>query len=110
MTPPVPTLPSADRDQGPLEGRLDCAAAAQPAGAAKPVLLKGAPYLEPADIDDIVAVAFDKGLAAVIVSNTTIERSALVSRHSMEAGGLSGAPLAEQTGRASCRERVCQSV
>ena len=83
------------QDKGALEALLDGVAAAQPAGAAKPVFLKVAPDLEPADIDDIVAVAFDKGLAAVIVSNTTIERSALVSRHSMEAGGLSGAPLAE---------------
>ena len=36
-----------------------------------------------------------KGLAAVIVSNTTIMRPALVSRHAEEAGGLSGAPLAD---------------
>ena len=83
------------QDKGALEALLDGVAAAQPAGAAKPVFLKVAPDLETADIDDIVAVAFDKGLAAVIVSNTTIERSALVSRHGGEAGGLSGAPLAE---------------
>ena len=83
------------QDRGSLEALLDGVAAAQPAGAAKPVFLKVAPDLEPADIDDIVAVAFDKGLAAVIVSNTTIVRPALASRHADEAGGLSGAPLAE---------------
>src|SRR5690606_15335820 len=49
--------------------------------------------LEPADIDDLVTVAIDKGLAALIVSNTTIGRPALRSRHAGEAGGLSGAPL-----------------
>jgi dihydroorotate dehydrogenase len=38
-------------------------------------------------------VAFDKGLAAVIVSNTTIVRPTLASRHADEAGGLSGAPI-----------------
>jgi dihydroorotate dehydrogenase len=82
------------QDKGALEALLDGVAAAQPEGAAKPVFLKVAPDLEPADIDDIVAVAFDKGLAAVIVSNTTIVRPALASRHAAEAGGLSGAPLA----------------
>ena len=83
------------QDRGSLEALLDGVAAAQPVGAAKPVFLKVAPDLEPADIDDIVAVAFDKGLAAVIVSNTTIMRPALASRHATEAGGLSGAPLAQ---------------
>jgi dihydroorotate dehydrogenase len=83
------------QDKGSLEALLDGVAAAQPAESAKPVFLKVAPDLEPADIDDIVAVAFDKGLAAVIVSNTTITRPALTSRHAGEAGGLSGAPLTE---------------
>ncbi|MGN6288511.1 MAG: quinone-dependent dihydroorotate dehydrogenase [Sphingopyxis terrae] len=81
------------QDRGALEALLDGVAAAQPAGAAKPVFLKVAPDLEPADIDDIVAVAIDKRLAAVIVSNTTITRPPLASRHADEAGGLSGAPL-----------------
>ena len=81
------------QDRGALEALLDGVAAAQPAGAAKPVFLKVAPDLEPEDIDDIVAVAIDKRLAAVIVSNTTITRPPLASRHADEAGGLSGAPL-----------------
>ncbi len=83
------------QDKGALEALLDGVAAAQPAEGAKPVFLKVAPDLEPADIDDIVAVAFDKGLAAVIVANTTIMRPTLMSRHAAEAGGLSGAPLAD---------------
>ena len=81
------------QDKGALEALLDSVAASL-GDAAKPVFLKVAPDLEPADIDDIVAVALDKGLAAVIVSNTTIERPPLASRHADEAGGLSGAPLA----------------
>ncbi|WP_234179461.1 quinone-dependent dihydroorotate dehydrogenase [Sphingopyxis sp. NFH-91] len=81
------------QDRGALEALLDGVAAAQPAGAAKPVFLKVAPDLEPADIDDIVALAIDKRLAAIIVSNTTITRPPLASRHADEAGGLSGAPL-----------------
>ncbi|MFN3619049.1 quinone-dependent dihydroorotate dehydrogenase [Sphingorhabdus sp.] len=58
-----------------------------------PVFLKVAPDLQPSDIDDIVAVAMTRGIAALIVSNTTISRPVLKSRHAGEAGGLSGAPL-----------------
>jgi dihydroorotate dehydrogenase len=60
---------------------------------ATPVFLKVAPDLEPADIDDIVEVSLARGIAAIIVSNTTIARSSLRSVHAGEAGGLSGAPL-----------------
>lgn len=58
-----------------------------------PVFLKLAPDLEAADIDDITRIAMDRKLDALIVSNTTITRPALRSRHAGEAGGLSGAPL-----------------
>ncbi|MEP7350137.1 MAG: quinone-dependent dihydroorotate dehydrogenase [Sphingorhabdus sp.] len=58
-----------------------------------PIFLKVAPDLEPADIDDIVAVSMARGVAALIVSNTTITRPPLKSRHASESGGLSGAPL-----------------
>jgi dihydroorotate dehydrogenase len=58
-----------------------------------PVFLKVAPDLEPADIDAIARIALDKRLGALIVSNTTISRPALRSRHAGETGGLSGAPL-----------------
>lgn len=81
------------QDRGALEALLDAVAAAQGAGDPKPIFLKVAPDLEPADIDDIVAVAMDKKLAALIVSNTTIGRPDLRSKHGAEAGGLSGAPL-----------------
>ena len=60
-----------------------------------PVFLKVAPDLEPSDIDDIVAVAISRGVAALIVSNTTVSRPALRSVYAGEAGGLSGAPLRE---------------
>jgi len=58
-----------------------------------PVFLKVAPDLEPADVDDIAELAIAHGLGALIVSNTTISRPPLASRHAGEAGGLSGAPL-----------------
>ena len=51
-----------------------------------PVFLKLAPDLEPADIDDITRIAIDKRLDALIVSNTTITRPALRSRHAGEGG------------------------
>jgi len=60
---------------------------------ATPVFLKVAPDLEPADIDDIVDVSMQRGIAALIVSNTTISRPPLKSRYAGEIGGLSGAPL-----------------
>ncbi|MFN3472783.1 MAG: quinone-dependent dihydroorotate dehydrogenase [Blastomonas sp.] len=58
-----------------------------------PVFLKLAPDLEAADIDDITRIAMDKRLDALIVSNTTVTRPTLRSRHAGESGGLSGAPL-----------------
>ena len=60
---------------------------------APPIFLKVAPDLEPADIDAIARIALDRKLGALIVSNTTISRPGLKSRHAGEAGGLSGAPL-----------------
>ncbi|GAB5348692.1 quinone-dependent dihydroorotate dehydrogenase [Alteriqipengyuania sp. 357] len=59
-----------------------------------PVFLKLAPDLEPAEIDAIAKVALDSPLAALIISNTTLARPALGSKHAGETGGLSGAPLA----------------
>jgi dihydroorotate dehydrogenase len=58
-----------------------------------PVFLKLAPDLESDDIDAIARVAIDGGIDGLIISNTTITRPPLRSRHAGEAGGLSGAPL-----------------
>jgi dihydroorotate dehydrogenase len=58
-----------------------------------PVFLKVAPDLESGDHERIVRAALDNNIAALIVSNTTISRPPLVSRHASEAGGLSGTPL-----------------
>jgi dihydroorotate dehydrogenase len=83
------------QDKGALTGLLDAVVAARDeAGcAAVPIFLKVAPDLEPADIDAIARIAIDKRLGALVVSNTTIARPALRSRHAHESGGLSGAPL-----------------
>ncbi|MDI1297378.1 MAG: quinone-dependent dihydroorotate dehydrogenase [bacterium] len=58
-----------------------------------PIFLKVAPDLEPADVEDIAAACLDHRVDALIVSNTTISRPPLRSRHAKETGGLSGAPL-----------------
>ena len=58
-----------------------------------PVFLKVAPDLDEAAPARIVEAALKHGIAAIIVSNTTISRPPLASRHGGEAGGLSGAPL-----------------
>ncbi|MCJ8158015.1 quinone-dependent dihydroorotate dehydrogenase [Sphingomonas sp. LaA6.9] len=80
------------QDAGALEALLDAVTAARGSDG-PPIFLKVAPDLEPADIDDIARIAADKALDALIVSNTTITRPALASRHAGETGGLSGAPL-----------------
>lgn len=59
---------------------------------APPVFLKVAPDLEAADIDAIARLSMGQ-VDALIVSNTTISRPFLASRHAGESGGLSGAPL-----------------
>jgi dihydroorotate dehydrogenase len=80
------------QDEGTLTGLLDAVLEAR-GSEGPPIFLKVAPDLEPADIDAIARIALDKGLGALIVSNTTISRPPLRSRHAGEAGGLSGEPL-----------------
>ena len=88
-TPGLRTLQSRDA----LDALLAGAMAARGEGG-PPLFLKVAPDLEPADIDDIAAVALDRRVDALIVANTTIDRPPLRSRHAGETGGLSGAPIA----------------
>ena len=63
------------------------------AGAGPPVFLKVAPDLEPGDVEDIAGVSLVRGVDGLIVTNTTVSRPPLASRHRGETGGLSGAPL-----------------
>jgi len=84
------------QDEGALAELLDAVkdgASEACRGKPPPIFLKVAPDLEPADIDAISRVAIEQRLGALIVSNTTISRPPLVSRHAGETGGLSGAPL-----------------
>ena len=64
------------------------------AGCVRPLFIKLAPDLAPADIEAIAATAVDAGVAGLIATNTTIARpDGLRSGHAGETGGLSGAPL-----------------
>ena len=75
-----------------LNDLLSAIAAERQAGD-PPVVLKVAPDLDEAAPARIVEAALKHGIAAIIVSNTTITRPPLKSRFAGEAGGLSGAPL-----------------
>ena len=58
-----------------------------------PLLVKIAPDLADDALGPIVQACLTRGVAGLIISNTTIARPALRSAHAGEAGGLSGAPL-----------------
>lgn len=65
-----------------------------------PLLLKIAPDLNGADVEDIARVALEERLDGLVVSNTTISRpDSLMSPARAESGGLSGAPLLEMSTR-----------
>ena len=67
----------------------------------KPILLKIAPDLNEAQLDDIVALAGETKLAGLIATNTTISRASLRTPASevetIGAGGLSGKPLSKRS-------------
>jgi dihydroorotate dehydrogenase len=60
-----------------------------------PLLVKIAPDLADDALPPIVQACLTRGVAGLIISNTTIARPPLASRYAAEAGGLSGAPLFE---------------
>jgi dihydroorotate dehydrogenase len=68
-----------------------------------PVFLKIAPDLTEAEISDVADVANQAGVAAIIATNTTLDRAGLHSPHRDEMGGLSGAPLFEKSTRVLAR-------
>lgn len=62
-------------------------------GMSRPILLKIAPDLTDDQLNDIVDMVKESGIAGVIATNTTIGRDGLSSEHTTETGGLSGIPL-----------------
>jgi dihydroorotate dehydrogenase len=67
----------------------------------KPLLLKIAPDLADAQLDDILEIANATNLDGVIATNTTISREGLATSNgeieSIGAGGLSGAPVRDRS-------------
>ncbi|MDA5095667.1 quinone-dependent dihydroorotate dehydrogenase [Aliiroseovarius sp. KMU-50] len=64
-----------------------------------PVFLKIAPDLTDEELSEIVDVAMEVKIDAVIATNTTLSREGLKSAHRDEKGGLSGPPLFEKSTR-----------
>ena len=80
------------QDEGALRALLGAVGEARIVGG-PPVFLKVAPDLGEGEPDQIVRIAIQQGIDAIIVANTTVSRPPLRSRHAGEAGGLSGEPL-----------------
>jgi dihydroorotate dehydrogenase len=80
------------QDEGALRALLSAVEEARMVGG-PPVFLKVAPDLGEGEPDQIVRVAAQHKVDAIIVANTTISRPQLGSRHAAETGGLSGEPL-----------------
>ncbi len=62
-----------------------------------PLLVKLAPDLTDAELDDALAAISSSGVDGVIATNTTISREGLDSPAGSETGGLSGAPLRKRS-------------
>ncbi len=96
-TPGLRELQDRDRLAAILRGLVDAdrRMVAGRAGASVPILVKLAPDLTDAQVDDAVELALELELAGVVVANTTIGREGLRSPDALvaEPGGLSGPPL-----------------
>ena len=62
-----------------------------------PIFLKIAPDLDEAALDDVAQVAGASGIAGIIATNTTLDRTGLHGPYAAQAGGLSGQPLFEKS-------------
>lgn len=63
----------------------------------RPLLVKIAPDLTWAELDEILTAVQDTSIDGIIATNTTLSRDGLLSAVSEEAGGLSGRPLADRS-------------
>ena len=85
------------QDREPLTALLRHARGLQDELGPRPLLLKIAPDLSDAALEEVAAVAGDEGVAGLIATNTTVARPDLVSERAGETGGLSGRPLARRS-------------
>jgi dihydroorotate dehydrogenase len=80
----------------PLRGLVEAVQAElRELGVSRPVLVKIAPDLADEDVDAIADLALELGLAGLVATNTTVDRSGLVTDPAAvpPEGGISGAPL-----------------
>lgn len=67
----------------------------------KPIFLKIAPDMSFSQLDDILEVCFDSGIEGIVATNTTTDRSMLLSSkqyvEAIGAGGLSGRPVFDKS-------------
>jgi len=63
----------------------------------RPVLVKLAPDLDDAQLDEALAGALEGGASGLVISNTTLDRSLLKDQFPDRPGGLSGAPLRDKS-------------
>ena len=65
----------------------------------KPILLKIAPDLTNEQLDDVVDIVLETGIAGLIATNTTLSREGLLADPAVtaEAGGLSGKPVGDRS-------------
>jgi dihydroorotate dehydrogenase len=80
------------QDEGALKALLSAVNEARPKSG-PPIFLKVAPDLGDGEPDQIVRVAMQHNVDAIVVANTTVSRPMLKSKRRAEAGGLSGEPL-----------------
>ena len=82
-------------------------AAIQQQNQGKPLLVKIAPDLTFAQLDDILALANEHQLAGVVATNTTIDQQS-IPKEIRQTGGLSGKPLRTRSLETLCRiKRNC---
>jgi len=76
--------------------RLLHAIGSEPGPVAKPLVVKISPDLSQIELESVLAVCEENGVAGIIATNTTLDHASIPSEID-EQGGLSGAPLREKS-------------
>ena len=104
-----PNTPGLRELQGPAAlSELLSAIAAKNLITRKPIVVKIAPDLTPAELEQIVSICETNKVAGIIATNTTIDHSSIPAEQD-EQGGLSGTPLREKS-TALIRQIVARST
>ncbi len=96
-SPNTPGLRDLQQPERLLEIVAALAQAGEPAGPARPLLVKLSPDLERGQADTLLPALVEAGVAGLVMGNTTTRRDGLRSAEATEDGGLSGAPLLPRT-------------